>query len=164
MRALCAESSTKTTIVEVTRRVPGSPLRTPATLASAGALRSLHDLILTQDACLLDETRKRNLERHLKKFAKAAHALFAKGALQRSAKSTILSKAKVMNFKDLVKFREKRQEKEAAKEMKKIAKQGRKRKAANAETDMSQSQSKVARLADSLEYIEGYVAPVARMW
>lgn len=42
---------------------------------------SLHNLIMKQDACTLDETRRQNLQRHLQKYAKVAQVFFAKGAL-----------------------------------------------------------------------------------
>jgi hypothetical protein len=45
--------------------------QTPVTPVSADGLMSLQNLILEQDAHALDETTKRNLQRHLLKLAKA---------------------------------------------------------------------------------------------
>ena len=103
--------------------------RTPLTPISIEALTSLQNIIV-QDACTLDETSRRNLERHLQKLAKAAGTFCAKNALQqdqvsfllkanneakvrRATKSIVLGKAKVMSYNDLVAARAARIEKEA---------------------------------------------------
>lgn len=106
--------------------------RTPLTPVSFEALMSLQNIIV-KDASTLDETSKQNLERHLNKLTKAAGTFHAKSALQqdqissllkanneskvrRATNSTVLGKAKVMSYEDLVAAREARREKEAAKE------------------------------------------------
>ncbi|KAF1938814.1 hypothetical protein EJ02DRAFT_322967, partial [Clathrospora elynae] len=103
---------------------------TPVTPVSAEGLVSLENLIIEQDAGALDETKKRNLQRHLHKLAKAAQLSLAKGALQqnhirflltvnneakvrRSTKSLVLGKAKVMGYEELMEAREKRVGKDA---------------------------------------------------
>ena len=109
--------------------------QTPVTPVSAGGLVSLRNVIIEQDASTLDETSKRNLQRHLHKLAKATQLSLAKGSLQenhirflltvnneakvrRSTKSLVLGKAKVMGYEELVEAREKRVEKEAAQKAK----------------------------------------------
>ncbi|KAF1352874.1 hypothetical protein EJ07DRAFT_61083, partial [Lizonia empirigonia] len=108
----------------------GEVPQTPTTPVSAEGLVSLQNLIIKQDAHALEEASKRRLQRHLDKFAKAAHLSFAKGALQqnhirlllkvndeakvrRSTKSLILGKAKVMGYEELQTARAKRAETEA---------------------------------------------------
>jgi REP element-mobilizing transposase RayT len=56
----------------------------PVTLVSAEGLVSLRNMIIEQDAGALDETNKRNLQRHLHKLAKAAQLSLAKGVLQQN--------------------------------------------------------------------------------
>jgi predicted LPLAT superfamily acyltransferase len=105
--------------------------QTPVTLVSAEGLASLQNLIIEQDASALDETSKRNLQRHLHKLAKAVQLSLAEGALHKkhirflltvnseakvrqSTTSLVLGKAKVMGYEVLVETREKRAEKDAA--------------------------------------------------
>jgi hypothetical protein len=57
---------------------------TPVTPVSAEGLVSLRNMIIEQDASALDETNKRNLQKHLYKLAKAAQLSLAKGALQQN--------------------------------------------------------------------------------
>ena len=54
---------------------------TPVTPVSAEGLTSLQNLIIEQDAHALDDKSKQSLQRHLRKFSKAAQLSFAKGAL-----------------------------------------------------------------------------------
>jgi hypothetical protein len=105
--------------------------QTPVTPVSAEGLVLLRNLIIEQDAGALDETSKRNLQRHLHKLAKAAQLSLAEGALHKkhirflltvnseakvrqSTTSLVLGKAKVMGYEELVEAREKRAEKDAA--------------------------------------------------
>jgi len=137
---------------------------TPITPVSAEGLVSLRNLIIEQDAGALDETNKRNLQRHLHKLAKAAQLSLAKGALQqnhiqflltvnneakvrRSTKSLVLGKAKVMGYEELVEAREKRVEKEAAQK----AKGKGKRTSAAVEDDTAEPKTKAMRVTGELE-------------
>ena len=54
---------------------------TPSTPVSIEALMSLQSMIVQHDTSTLDETSKRNLERHLKKLTKAARVFYAKNVL-----------------------------------------------------------------------------------
>jgi hypothetical protein len=154
-------------------RVDGVPVRmfsqnevpqTPVTPVSTEGLMSLHNLIMKHDACTLDETRRRNLQRHLQKYAKAAQVSFAKGALQqnhiqlllkvndeakvrRSTKPLILGRAKVMGYDELKQAREKRAEAEAAAKAKGKGKRGRKRTSAAPEEDAAGRKPKAARVS-----------------
>jgi hypothetical protein len=127
-------------------------LQTPGTPVSAEALMSLQNFIIKKYAHAFDETSKRSLERHLKKFTKAGQTLFTKGVLQqhqirflikmndeskvrRSTKSVVLGKAKVMSYEDLEDARTKRAEKEAAKQAKGKGTRGRKPKSAAPEVE-----------------------------
>ena len=130
-------------------------LQTPVTPVSAEALLSLQQFAIKKYTQTLDdETRKRNLMRHLDKFTKAAQTSFAKGALQqhqirflikmndeskvrRSVKSEILAKGegKVMSYEDLDAARTERAEKEAAKAAKGKGKRGRKPKSVEGEVE-----------------------------
>jgi len=109
------------------------------------AFTLLHNLI-KQDAYAEDEMSKQCLQRHIQKFANAAHTCFAERALQRdqihflkkinneakvrrSTKSIVLGKAKVMSYEDLEEARAKRAAKDAAKAKGK-GKRGRKSKSA----------------------------------
>lgn len=93
---------------------------------------SLQNLIIKQDAHALDDTSKRNLQRHVQKLVKAGQTSLAKGTLQddqtrflttindeakvrRKTKSLILETAKVMSYEDLEEARVKRAAKDAAK-------------------------------------------------
>jgi hypothetical protein len=137
--------------------------QTPVTPVSAEGLVSLRNMIIEQDANALDETSKRNLQRHLYKLAKAAQLSLAKGSLQenyiwflltvnkeakvrRSTKSLVLGKAKVMGYKELVEAREKRAEKEAARKVKGKGKRGRKRTSAAPEADAEKPKTKATRV------------------
>jgi hypothetical protein len=154
-------------------RVDGVPARmfsqnevpqTPVTPVSTEGLMSLHNLIMKHDACTLDETRRRNLQRHLQKYAKAAQVSFAKGALQqnhiqlllkvndeakvrRSTKPLILGRAKVMGYDELKEAREKRAEAEAAAKATGKGKRGRKRTSAAPEEDAAGRKPKAARVS-----------------
>ena len=66
--------------VEACRRNEVPP--TPVTPVSVEGLASLRNMIIEQDAGALDETNKRNLQKHLYKLAKAAQLSLAKGSLQ----------------------------------------------------------------------------------
>jgi hypothetical protein len=137
--------------------------RTPVTPVTAEGLMSLRNLIIEQDADALDEAKKRSLQRHLQKLAKAAQLFFAKGALQqnhirflliinneakarRATKSLVLGKAKVMGYEELVEAREKRAEKDAALRAKGKGKRGRKRTSAVLEADAAEPKTKAARM------------------
>jgi hypothetical protein len=120
----------------------GEVLQTPVTAEALTSLRSL----IEQDAHALDETSKQRLQ----KLANAAQVSFAECALllddnrllfqqnneakcRQSTKSTIVGKARVISYEDIVEARGKRAEKEAAKVAAKEAaagkgKLGRKRK------------------------------------
>jgi len=116
----------------------GEVLRTPVT---AEALTSLRNLI-EQDTHTLDETSKQRLQ----KLANAAQVSFAECALlldenrllfqqnneskcRKSTKSTVVGKAKVMSYEDIIEAQAKRAAKEAAKEAAAVnRKGGRKRK------------------------------------
>ena len=95
-------------------------LQTPVTPVSAEVFMSLQNLIIMQDAHMLNETSKQSLQRHLQKLTKAAQTPFVKGALQqnqiqflttinneamvrRSTKSLVLGKAKIVSYEDLEK-------------------------------------------------------------
>ncbi|KIM93067.1 hypothetical protein OIDMADRAFT_138442, partial [Oidiodendron maius Zn] len=118
--------------------------QTPVTPVSAEAFISLQNLII-QDTCMLDETSKQKLVRHLQKGTKAFqkssaleklqkdHIQFLtiinnKAKVRQSTKSLVLGKAKVMSYKDLVEARAKRVVKEATRAAKGKGKRGRKRK------------------------------------
>jgi hypothetical protein len=137
--------------------------QTPVTPVLAEGLVSLRNMIIKQDASALDETSKRNLQRHLHKLAKAAQLSLAKGSLQenhirflltanneakvrRSTKSLVLGKAKVMGYEELVEAREKRAEKEAARKVKGKGKRGRKRTSAAPEADAEKPKTKATRV------------------
>jgi hypothetical protein len=126
--------------------------QTPVTPVSAEALMSLQNLIIQQDAHALDDTSKRNLQRHVQKFVKAGQTLLVGAALKddqirflttindeakvrRKTKPLILGKAKVMSYEDLEEARVKRAEKDAAKEAKGKGKRSRKRRSATPEVD-----------------------------
>ena len=111
---------------------------TPSTPVSIEALMSLQSMIVQHDTSTLDETSKRNLERHLKKLTKAAGVFYAKNVLQedrigfllktnneskirRATKSLVLGRAKVMSYEDLVTARTKRAEEEAVRARKALA-------------------------------------------
>ena len=98
--------------------------------------------------------------------------------VRRSTKSTVLGKAKVMSFKDLVEARTKRLEKDAAKDKRK-AKSGEKRNATALGSALEEPVAKVGRLgelgqsstaAQQLQMgsetigVRAYVAPAAKMW
>ncbi|KAI1529798.1 DDE-1 multi-domain protein [Pyrenophora tritici-repentis] len=141
---------------------------TPVTPVSVEGLVSLRNMIIEQDAGALNETNKRNLQRHLHKLAKAVQLSLAKGALQqnhiqflltvnneakvrRSTKSLVLGKAKVMGYEELVEAREKRVEKEAAQKAKGKGKRGRKRTSAAVEDDTAEPKTKATRVTGELE-------------
>ncbi|CAA9957704.1 hypothetical protein PTMSG1_01312 [Pyrenophora teres f. maculata] len=142
--------------------------QTPVTPVSAEGLASLQNLIIEQDASALDETSKRNLQRHLHKLAKAAQLSLAEGALhkkhirflltvnseakvRRSTTSLVLGKAKVMGYEELVEAREKRAEKDAAQKAKGKGKRGGKRKSAAVEDDVAEPKTKATRVTEELE-------------
>ncbi|RII22709.1 hypothetical protein CUC08_Gglean013427 [Alternaria sp. MG1] len=142
--------------------------QTPVTPVSAEGLASLRNLIIEQDAGALDETSKRNLQRHLHKLAKAAQLSLAEGALhknhirflltvnseakvRRSTTSLVLGKAKVMGYEELVEAREKRAEKDAAQKAKGKGKRDRKRKSAAVEHDTAEPKTKATRVAEEPE-------------
>jgi hypothetical protein len=112
---------------------------------------SLQNLII-QEAHALDETSKQNLARHLQKYTKAFQKTSTQAILQedriqflttinneakvqRSTKSLVLGKAKVMSYEDLEEARAKRVIKDAAKEAKGKGKRGRKRKSGTPEAE-----------------------------
>jgi hypothetical protein len=122
----------------------GEVLLTPVT---PRGLTLLHNLI-KQDADAEDEMSKQRLQKHLQKFANAAHTCFAERALQRdqihflkkinneakvrrATPSLVLGKAKVMSYEDLEEARAKRAMKDAAKAKGK-GKRGRKAKVKSA--------------------------------
>jgi hypothetical protein len=142
--------------------------QTPVTPVSAEGLVSLQNLIVEQNARALDETSKRNLQRHLHKLAKATQLSLAKRSLQenhirflltvnnearvrRSTKSLVLGKAKVMGYEELVEAREKRVEKEAAQKAKGKRKRGRKRTSTAVEGDTAEPKTKATRVTEELE-------------
>jgi REP element-mobilizing transposase RayT len=158
---------------------------TPVTPVSAEGLMSLQNLIIEQDAHALDEKSKQSLQRHLRKFSKAAQLSFAKGALQqnhirlllkvndeakvrRSTKLLVLGTAKVMGYEELRDARAKRAEMEAAEETKAKGKRGRKRTKASSEADATQPKRKIARARERLAPPQASVpsssVPVARMY
>jgi hypothetical protein len=142
--------------------------QTPVTPVSAEGLASLRNLIIEQDAGALNETSKRNLQRHLHKLAKATQLSLAEGALhkkhirflltvnseakvRRSTTSLVLGKAKVMGYEELVEAREKRAEKDAAQKAKGKGKQGGKRKSAAVEDDAAKPKTKARRVTEEPE-------------
>jgi hypothetical protein len=147
--------------MEVNPYPQGVVLQTPVT---SEALTSLHNLI-KQDAHAVDETSKHRLQRHLQKLANAAQTYFAERALQqdqirflsrmnneakrrKSTKSTIVWKAKVMSYEDIVKAREEHAAKEAATAGK--GKRGRKRKSPAQEAGAPESaKAPVARMSEA---------------
>ena len=158
---------------------------TPVTPVSAEGLMSLQNLIIEQDAHALDAKSKQSLQRHLRKFSKAAQLSFAKGALQqnhirlllkvndeakvrRSTKSLVLGTAKVMGYEELRDARAKRAETEAAEATKAKGKRGRKRTKASSEADATEPKRKVARARERLAPLQASVpsprVPVAHMY
>ena len=142
--------------------------QTPVTPVSAEGLASLRNLIIEQDASALDETSKRNLQRHLHKLAKAAQLSLAEGALhknhirflltvnseakvRRSTASLVLGKAKVMGYEELVEAREKRAEKDATQKAKGKGKRGRKRTNVVVEDNAAEPKIKARRVTEELE-------------
>ena len=141
-------------------------------------------MINKQDAYALDETRKQSLQRHVQKLANATQMSLAKGALQqdqirflitindeakarRSTKSTVLGKAKVMSYEDLVAKRAEREAKEQDK-AKGNRKRDRKRKSQEG-AGGPEPNAKVVRLGEAQvekDRIapEPWRAPVAKMW
>jgi len=133
----------------------GEVLQTPAT---AEALTSLHNLI-EQEAHALDAISQQRLQ----KFAKAAQISFAECALlqdenqllfkqndeakrRKSTKSTVVGKAKVMSYEDIVEARGKRAAKEAAKDAAAVKQgRGRKRKSPPVEAAKAKKGNKVRR-------------------
>ncbi|KFZ12567.1 hypothetical protein V501_04152 [Pseudogymnoascus sp. VKM F-4519 (FW-2642)] len=115
-------------------------LNSPVTPVSAEALTSLHNLIKQ------DQSSTQRQQRHVQKLANAAQMSFAEVALlrdekqslitianeskvRRSTKSTVVGKAKVMSYEDIVKARADR----AVRDIIKVkGKRGRKRKAVEA--------------------------------
>jgi REP element-mobilizing transposase RayT len=147
-------------------------LRTPVTPVSADGLISLQTLIMQKDAHALDETSRQALQRHLQKFAKAAHLSFTKGALQqnhihllmsinneaktrRSTKSEVLAKGsgKVMSYEDLQEARAKRARKDTAKEANKGTR-GRPRKGTAPEVEALEAVTTVPEVAATAPEIE----------
>lgn len=141
---------------------------TPVTPVSAECFVSLQNLIIEQDAGALDETNKRNYQRHLHKLAKAAQLSLAKGALQqnhgqflltvnneakvrRSTKSLVLGKAKVMGYDELKEARKKRAERDAAQDAKGKGKRGRKRTSAAVEDNTAEPKTKTTRVTEEPE-------------
>jgi REP element-mobilizing transposase RayT len=129
---------------------------------------SLRIMIIEQDASALDETSKRNLQRHLHKLAEATQLSLAKGSLQenhirflltvnneakvrRSTKSLVLGKAKVMGYEELVEAGEKRVKKEAAQRAKGKGKRGWKHTSAAVEDDTAELKTKAKRLSVNCE-------------
>ncbi|KAK1810919.1 hypothetical protein LTR12_014718 [Friedmanniomyces endolithicus] len=127
---------------------------------------SLQNIIANHDAHSLDWLSKQSLDRHVHKLAKAAQGSFARGALQqdqikflltvnneakarRTTTSTVLGRAKVMSFEDLVVARANKAEKEAAKENMKTEVIHRKRKLAKPEADILSP--KVTRIGEAPE-------------
>jgi hypothetical protein len=174
-------------------------LQTPVTPVSAEAFMSLQNLIIKQDAHALDETSKQSLQRHVQKLTKGAQRCLVMGALKddqiqflntinneakvrRSTKALVLGTAKVMSYGDLEAAREKRAEKDAAKEAKgkgkrgwkcksatleadeataDKAKRGRKRKKAVPEADAPKPKVKVARISNVPESARGSVVQMS---
>ncbi|CAN9482221.1 unnamed protein product [Alternaria alternata] len=142
--------------------------QTPVTPVLAEGLASLQNLIIEQDASALDETSKRNLQRHLHKLAKAAQLSLAEGALHKkhiqflltvnneakvrqSTTSLVLGKAKVIGYEELVEAQEKRAEKDAAQKAKGKGKQGGKRKSAAVEDNAAKPKTKATRVTKKPE-------------
>jgi len=140
--------------------------QTPVTPVSAKGFMSLQNLIIKQNAYTLDDTSKQKLERHVLKLTKAGQMFLVKDALQedqiqflntinnkakvqRSTKSLVLGKAKVMSYEDLKEARVKRANKEAAKEAKGKGKRGRKRKSAALEADAPEPNAKVVQMSEA---------------
>lgn len=157
-------------------RVPQTPT-TPVTPVTTEALTSLHNLI-QQEACALNKPSKHCIQRHVQKLASAAKISFAKQTLlqdqnqflskinnkakvQRSTRSLVLGKAKVMSYKDLKEARAKRAAKDKATAGKVKGKSGHKRKspAPEAEAGSSVPKNKVARISEMLEPAKALVAP-----
>ncbi|KAF2468782.1 uncharacterized protein BDR25DRAFT_176650, partial [Lindgomyces ingoldianus] len=121
------------TVPQINEIIPApedAALESPVTPVSAEGLTSLQNIIMKYNTDAMDETSKLRFYRHLQKFAKAAQASFAKGALQqnqirlmmkinneakvrRSTKSVVLGTAKIMSYEDLVDARVKRAEQDA---------------------------------------------------
>jgi hypothetical protein len=55
---------------------------TPVTPVCAASFAALRDAVINGDACALDEEKKRELDRHIGKLAKAAQISYAKNTLQ----------------------------------------------------------------------------------
>lgn len=133
---------------------------TPATPVTTEALLSVQALI-NKDANALDEKSKRRLKKYVQKLTNAANISFAERDLQkehirflrtanneakvrRSTKSTVLGKAKVMKYEDLVEAREKRSEKDNIAATK--GKRGQKRKTEALRADSQEQRAPVARM------------------
>jgi hypothetical protein len=127
-------------------------VQTPVMLVSAETFILLQNLIIQQDAHVLDETSRQNLARHLQKCTKAFQISSAQGILKddqidflttinnkakvrRSTKLLVLGKAKVMSYEDLEEARAKRVVKEAARAAKGKGKRGRKSKSSPPELE-----------------------------
>lgn len=142
---------------ETTPQQQGSttpPPLTPVTPASTEAFSMLQNLTVAQYASQLNDTSKRNLQRHLQKFAKGTGAVVAKTMLQedqisfllrtnneakvrRTTKLLVLGNAKVMSFEDLAAAGVKRAERDVVRTNKK-GKCGRKRQIVAGGAAMSQ--------------------------
>jgi hypothetical protein len=145
----------------------GEVLQTPVTTEALMSLRNL----IEQDAHVLDETS----ERRLQKFANATQISFAECALlqdenrllfkqndeakrRKSTKSTVVGKAKVMNYEDIAETQGKRAAKEAAKEIAAASgKRGRKRKSPAPEPGAPELKARVARMSEA-QVAEGEIA------
>jgi hypothetical protein len=131
-------------------------------------LVSFRNLIIEQDASALDETSKRNLQRHLYKSAKAMELSLAEGALQRnhirslltvnreakvrrSTTPLVLGKVKVMGYEELVEAREEFSEKYAAQKGKSKGRRGQRYTSVVIEDDAAESKTKARRVTEELE-------------
>ena len=154
-------------------------LHTPVTPVSAEGFISLQNLIIKQDAYVLDDTSKQKLERHVLKLAKAGKKFLVKDALQKdyikflniinnetkvqqSTKSLVLGKAKVMSYKDLEEVQAKRADKEATKEAKGKSKRGQKHKSATLEADAPEPNVKMVRRSKALAPVRASVVQMSR--
>ena len=165
--------------VTVRPRLQDEIVQTPATPVSAEALIKLQNMIIQQDAHALDETSKQSLQRHLQKLINATQMSFAQDALQqdhikfltainneakvrRSTRSTVLGKAKVMSYEDLVAKRREREAKEQDKT------QGRRKRGRKhiSQTEANTPESVINEQFEEYEAApeELYRAPVAQMW
>lgn len=135
-------------------------LQTSIMSVSAENFILLQNLIIKQNAYVLNNISKQKLERHILKLTKADQMFFVKNALQKNqiqflntinnevkvwqlTKSLILEKMKIMSYKNLKKVWVKYADKKTVKEVKDKSKCNWKHKSTALKTDMSELNMKI---------------------